>query len=255
MKYHGHESLAAIPTSLRRAYAHPQQDKSRFSLGEPPSTRQKTSFDAAEEDKSVKEVDAALDPADSVHYLNLSTTKCICGFADDGISPLINCHACGTVQHFECYCVDENGDILELGEHYCIDCKPRLIDAKLATIRQKDRKKERLEYLQAVKLARDEVSKKGLGQAGLNIWSVQEEEIVRRLVHHHGTNMKGIVEDMRSKTALQVCNSVFGIGSIADRFRTRFGNTMSELLPAETNNGRKTCSFVQNEVWRSIECC
>lgn len=154
-KYHCGDHLKDIPTSLRKTYT-PKQEKSRFSLEEPPSKRRKSSFYAAEEDKIVSEVDAALDPADSVQDLKPSTTKCICGFSDEGIGYLINCDACDTAQHFQCYYVNEDGNFSELDEHYCIDCKPRPIDAKMATIRQKDRKNEFSEYLHAVELAGDE---------------------------------------------------------------------------------------------------
>ena len=145
-KYHCDDHLKAIPTSLRKTYT-PKQEKSRFSLGEPPSTRRKSSFHAAEEDKIVSEVDAARDSADSVQNLMPSPTKCICGFSDEGIGYLINCDACDTRQHFQCYYVNEDGNFSELGEHYCIDCKPRPINAKMATIRQKDRKNEFSEFL------------------------------------------------------------------------------------------------------------
>ena len=164
----------------------------------------------------MSEVDAALYPADSVQDLKPSTTKCICGFADEGIGHLINCDACDTAQHFQCYYVNEDGNFSELDEHYCIDCKPRPIDAKMATIRQKDRKNEHLEYLHAVELARD----KGYGYAWLQPWSVAEE-LLRPLMRHHGTNWKTIADDIGTSTHVEVCNSVFGIESIADTYRTR----------------------------------
>lgn len=249
-KYHCDDHLKAIPTSLRKTYT-PKQEKSRFSLGEPPSKRRKSSFHAAEEDKIVSEVDAALDPADSVQDLKPSTTKCICGFSDEGIGYLINCDACDTAQHFQCYYVNEDGNFSELDEHYCIDCKPRPIDAKLATIRQKDRMNEHSEYLYAVELARD---KEDYGPAWLKTLSLVEEELLHPLMRHHGTDWKAIADDIGTITDVEVCNSVFGIESIADKYRTRSGITGSELLPVEMNNGGKTCSVLQIEVWRRTEC-
>ena len=209
-KYHCDDHLKAIPTSLRKTYT-PKQEKSRFSLGEPPSTRRESPLHAAEEDKLVSEVDAALDPADNVQDLKPSTTKCICGFADEGIGDLINCDACDTAQHFQCYYVNDDGNFSEFDEHFCIDCKPRPIDAKMATIRQKDRKNEHLEYLHAVELARDKVKKNDYGPGWLKPWSVVEKEIMRPLMRHHGTNWKRIADDIGTSTYAEVCNSVFGI--------------------------------------------
>ena len=255
-KYHCDDHLKAIPTSLRKTYSS-KQEKSRFSLGEPPSTRRKSSFHTAEEDKIVSEVDAALDPADSVQDLKPSTIKCICGFSDEGIGYLINCDACDTAQHFHCYYVTEDGNFSELDEHHCIDCKPRPIDAKLATIRQKDRKNELLEYLHAVgllhvgKLAR---GKNYFAPDWIQPWSVEELELLRPLMRHHGTDWKKIADDLGTHTDVEVCNCVFGIESIADTYRTRSGITGSELLPVEMNNGGKRCSVLQIEVWRRTEC-
>lgn len=249
-KYHCDDHLKAIPTSLRKTYT-PKQEKSRFSLGEPPSTRRKSSFHAAEENKIVSEVDAALGPADSVQDLKPSTTKCICGFSDEGMGLLINCDACDTAQHFQCYYVKEDGNFSELDEHYCIDCKPRPIDAKMATIRQRDRTNEHLEYLHAVESARDQ---KGHRPTWLQPWSVEEIELLRPLMRHHGTDWKKIADDLGTRTHVAVCNPVFGIESIADTYRTRSGITGSELLPVEMNNGGKRCSVLQLEVWRRTEC-
>lgn len=160
-QYHCDDHPKAIPTSLRKTYT-PKQENSRFSLGEPPSTRRVSSFHAAEEDKIVSEVDAALDPADSVQDLKPSTTKCICGFSNEAIDYLIYCETCDTAQHVQCYYVKEDGNFSAPDEHYCIDCKPRPIDAKLATIRQKNRKNEFL-------LAKD---KKDYGPA----WPTEDAE-------------------------------------------------------------------------------
>ena len=202
----------------------------------------------------MKEVDAALDPAHSMQYMKPPTIKCICRLTNDGIGHLINCDACDTAQHFQCYYLNEDGNFSELDEHYCIDCKPRPIDAKMATIRQKDRKKEHLEYLRAVELARDKVKKKDYGPAWLTSRSVVEKELLRPLMRHHGTDWKRIADDIGTSTHVEVCNSVFGIESIADTYRTRSGITGSELLPVEMNNGGKTCSVLQIEVWRRTEC-
>lgn len=61
-KYHGDDRLGAIPTSLRKVSARPQ-DRSRFLLKEPPSASRKRSFDAAKDEIAMGKVDVAIDPA------------------------------------------------------------------------------------------------------------------------------------------------------------------------------------------------
>lgn len=49
IKYHGDDNLTTIPTTLRKAFPHPQQDRSRFLLKESSPASRKRSFDASEE--------------------------------------------------------------------------------------------------------------------------------------------------------------------------------------------------------------
>ena len=121
----------------------------------------------------MSEVDAARDSADSVQDLKPSTTKCICGFSNEAIDYLIYCDTCETAQHVQCYYVNEDGNFSAPDEHYCIDCKPRPIDAKLATIRQEDRM---FWDLHAVELAKD---KKDHGPAWQNEKREQQKDAER----------------------------------------------------------------------------
>lgn len=150
-KYHGDDGLTAIPTSLRKAPAHLQQDRPRFLLKETSSDSRKRSYLAAEEDTVISEVSMAINPAPDSHkarplmdeHQEEYIIKCICGLeADDGNTIL--CDTCDTWQHSRCYYVDEYGEalgmhVLEGIQHFCVDCKPRPLDVKGAADRQMKR--------------------------------------------------------------------------------------------------------------------
>ena len=182
----------------------------------------------------MNEVDAAPNPADTIQNLMPSIIKCICGFADDGTLYLIKCDLCNTAQHFQCYYMDAYGHFSKLEEHFCVDCKPRPIefDAKHATTRQMERKKQRSEYFRAA----DEASKE-VWNDGFITWSVRKKEILRILIRYHGTDWTAIAQDMRTKSLSMVCSSVFGVGSVTDRCRTRLQvTTTSKPFKTKMNN-------------------
>jgi len=60
------------------------------------------------------------------------TIKCICTYEDDDGNTVF-CENCETWQHIECYYPDKNVPDL----HFCADCRPRSLDGKRATERQK----------------------------------------------------------------------------------------------------------------------
>jgi uncharacterized protein len=60
------------------------------------------------------------------------TIKCICTYEDDDGNTVF-CENCETWQHIECYY--PGGNVPEL--HFCADCRPRSLDGKRATERQK----------------------------------------------------------------------------------------------------------------------
>ena len=134
-KYHDDNSLAAIPTSLRKASARPQQDRLRFLLKEPSSNSRKRSSHVVEEDNVLGEVDGATahsiqDPGSSTDEDKTEdcVVKCICGlidFEDGDFFNLLNCDSCKTAQHIRCYYVNKHGELLDFEDHFCIDCKPR----------------------------------------------------------------------------------------------------------------------------------
>jgi len=93
-----------------------------------------------------------------------STIKCICGFNDDDGNTVL-CEDCNTWQHIECYY--PNVILSDSDVHQCVNCKPRPIDAKAATERQKqtrfstiagDRKPKRAPTKSHKKKTRDSVS-------------------------------------------------------------------------------------------------
>ena len=60
------------------------------------------------------------------------TIKCICTYADDDGNTVF-CESCETWQHIECYYPGHTVPDL----HFCADCRPRSLDGKRATERQK----------------------------------------------------------------------------------------------------------------------
>jgi uncharacterized protein len=60
------------------------------------------------------------------------TIKCICAYTDDDGNTVL-CEKCDTWQHIKCYYHGE--DVPD--EHFCADCRPRELDGKRATERQR----------------------------------------------------------------------------------------------------------------------
>ena len=219
-KYHDGNSLAAIPTSLRKACAHPQQDRLCFLLKEPSSNSRKRSSHAVEEDNVLSEVDGATTPAQSSQDPESSTDddqtrdciiKCICGpirFEDGEFFESLNCGSCDTAQHVRCYYTNEHGEFVNFKDHFCIDCKPRPIDVKLATTRQRERKKKYSEYLH-LRILIGKENKRIERQAKLEkdmVWSVLRNEVfLRSLICHLGTDWEAIAKDMKMRGHHMVC--------------------------------------------------
>ena len=222
-KYHDDNSLAAIPTSLRKASARPQQDRPRFLLKEPSSNSRKSPSHILEEAKAIGEYTRATHDAQYIQKPQLSTggnenkgtISCIC-LSEENDERLIECDGCHTMQHILCYYIDEYGNALSVKEHLCVLCKPRPLDAGPANIRQMERKRQRLEYLQAV-----ESTKKLQLAVSPTYWSLQERHIFRTFLRQHGPDWEKIAKDMRSRTAHGVYRSFYNIGYAADLCRAR----------------------------------
>ena len=147
-KYHDGDGLAAIPTCLRRTSALLQQDRPRFLLQEPSAAGRKR------DDDVMGDGDMAIDPVPDIQPPGLSigedqeqyNIRCICGYdTDDGNT--VCCYTCNTWQHTECYYNDKGGNVptkeqLEVINHFCADCQPRLLNAKGAAERQRIRRHE-----------------------------------------------------------------------------------------------------------------
>lgn len=71
------------------------------------------------------------------------TIKCICGFQDDD-GDTVFCERCETWQHIDCYYYSREGTIADVRsiDHNCVDCEPRELDAKGATDRQSNKRRE-----------------------------------------------------------------------------------------------------------------
>ena len=74
-KYHDDGGLAAIPASLRRTSALPQQGRSRFLLNGPSSASRKRPFHAAENDDIMSKVDMTIDPVPVIPHIGPSTNE------------------------------------------------------------------------------------------------------------------------------------------------------------------------------------
>ena len=200
-KYHDGNSLAAIPTSLRKASVRPQHDRPRFLLKESSSHSRKRSFHVVEEDKVRGESVGVMNNVYNIQKSRLSknedknnwNVRCICGYKDDE-KATVKCDLCHTAQHVLCYYMDKHGTISRFGEHLCLDCQPRPIDVELAIFRQGEQRSQDSEYLRAVKLAE---GPQGLVKSGS--WSLDERAIFRVFVRQHGTNWENIARDMRSR--------------------------------------------------------
>ena len=221
-KYHGDDGLAAIPTSLRKASARPQQDRPRFLLKEPSPATRKRSFHAVEEDKAMDGVDMAVHSGSGIQNPMSSTyediIKCICEFEyDDGNT--VYCDTCHTWQHTECYYTDEHGNVPSKDdlEHFCLECKPRPLDAKGAVNRQMKRMEQRA--IGRDQRGREKIShQENVARRGRtsSYWSVPEITNLRDLILTHGTNWEAIAKEMKTKTHIMVWQPVFSFRTFAD---------------------------------------
>jgi hypothetical protein len=73
--------------------------------------------------------------------------KCICTYGDGEVN-IVCCENCETWQHIECYYPNQN--VPEL--HLCADCDPRPLDRKAATERQKYRREQPDEIVEAIEI-------------------------------------------------------------------------------------------------------
>ena len=215
IKYHGDNGLTTVPTSLRKVSARPQQDRLCFSLKESSSVRGYRSFHAAEKDQVMKDFDVPIDPASKIQNPRPSLDedqedyliKCVCGFDDDDGNTVL-CYLCKKWQHIQCYYIDEPGKIPDIGAitHFCVDCKPRPLDARAATDRQMKRKeKERQESPQWDTSGEPATS---------GYWSRVEQEKLRTLIRRYGSNWEAIANNMKGKTRIMVWKFAFSIECI-----------------------------------------
>ena len=71
------------------------------------------------------------------------TIKCICDYNDDD-GNTIYCETCDTWQHIECFYPGQVADASRAEfDHSCVDCKPRFLDGKHATERQRSQRQNK----------------------------------------------------------------------------------------------------------------
>lgn len=102
------------------------------------ATPTQSAFNAAARALS-KDAPIVADPVEEEPY----TIKCICDYSDDD-GNTIYCETCDTWQHIECF---YHGNVEEASRddfsHFCADCKPRILDRRKATERQRQQRQDR----------------------------------------------------------------------------------------------------------------
>ena len=86
-----------------------------------------------------KDAPIVADPVEEEPY----TIKCICDYSDDD-GNTIYCETCDTWQHIECF---YSGNVEEAlrddFSHSCANCKPRILDRRSATERQRIQREDK----------------------------------------------------------------------------------------------------------------
>jgi uncharacterized protein len=103
------------------------------------TTQIATPLQAAFNSISANDALPVIESADEEPY----TIKCICDFSDDD-GNTIYCETCDTWQHIECFYPGRVDDASrEEFDHSCADCKPRSLDRRLATERQRHQRQNK----------------------------------------------------------------------------------------------------------------
>lgn len=151
---------------------------------------------------------------------------CICAYShDDGYS--VQCESCNRWQHMICYYPSPEDEPVGDQHHYCIDCKPRDIDARKATERQR-RKLEQQSLQNGLKRPtskghRKKAKESPQAHAAVNGWSADKHALL------HGRDRKSASpRDLpppakRPKTSHRSSNSVHNVQ------RKRNGSTAHNL--------------------------
>ena len=129
--------------------------------------------------------------------------KCICGFLEDD-GNTIYCDLCNTWQHTQCYYTDKHGNVptkakIEVIDHFCVDCQPRLLNYKGAIERQRTRR-EHLERNSTTTATVEEQKKAGTS----SYWSVAEQHECYNYIRDFGTNWEAISTKLTTKTPQMV---------------------------------------------------
>ena len=129
--------------------------------------------------------------------------KCICGFLEDDGNTMY-CDLCNTWQHTQCYYIDKHGNVptkveIEVIDHFCVDCQPRLLNYKGAIERQRTRR-EHLERNITTTATVEEQKKAGKS----SYWSVGEQHACYDYIREFGTNWEAISTKLTTKTPQMV---------------------------------------------------
>ncbi|RFU29736.1 hypothetical protein B7463_g6615, partial [Scytalidium lignicola] len=99
-----------------------------------------TSFPSATPLSATNDAHTVVESVDEEPY----TIKCICDFSDDD-GNTIYCETCDTWQHIECFYPGRVDDASRAEfDHSCADCKPRPLDRKHATERQRHQRENKI---------------------------------------------------------------------------------------------------------------
>ncbi|GAB7348343.1 hypothetical protein MBLNU459_g6315t1 [Dothideomycetes sp. NU459] len=148
---------------------------------------------------------------------------CICAYAhDDGYS--VQCEACNRWQHMICYYPSPEDEPVGDQHHYCIDCKPREIDARKATERQR-RKLEQQSLQNGLKRPttskghRKKAKESPQAHAAVNGWSADKHALL------HGRDRKSASPRDQPPPAKRPKTSHRPSNSVSQVQRRRNGST------------------------------
>ncbi|TVY83594.1 SET domain-containing protein [Lachnellula suecica] len=118
------------------------------------------------------------------------TIKCICDYLDDD-GNTIYCESCDTWQHIECFYPGQVADASrEEFDHSCADCKPRTLDKRHATERQRHQRQN--------KASNDNGDKKTKRPPSKSHKKKKPAELQVNGLHHHDGHRNGSPQEHHS---------------------------------------------------------
>lgn len=161
------------------------------------------------------------------------TIKCICDYSDDD-GNTIYCETCDTWQHIECFYPGRVDDAAkEDFDHSCMECKPRLLDGRHATERQRQQRQNKANTEGNEKKGKRPLAKshkKKIKPTDLQVNGGSHQ-------HDHGTQKHGNLQDQHFPTKTKGHRASKSVNSVAKRspsYNSRPQNMVHPPSPAHT---------------------